>query len=357
MKFNITLARNFSVSQILRNEVKRNKSPSVQYLFFDNNDIIDSFKGGFADIKNKLSSDVNTTYNAFSLTKTFTALSVLQLFERGKVDINNPVIEYLPSFPYGQEITINQLLNHTSGIPNPIPLSWIHLEAEHIAFNRNMFFDNVFNKYNQVNKKMVDKFSYSNLGYVILGQLIEKVSGMDYEEYVSENIFKKLLLEPKDLDFRIVDKEKHAKGYHKRISLSNFILGFFIDKNKFMEESESGWKPFKNFYVNGASYGGLIGRPEAFMRYIQELLKDDSSLISFNCKKRLFQENGNTGMCLSWFKGELNGVRYFCHSGGGGGYYSEMRIYPSIKKGSVIFFNRSGMSDERYLDKVDKFNI
>jgi hypothetical protein len=76
----------------------------------------------------------------------------------------------------------------------------------------------------------------------------------------------------------------------------------------------------------------------------------------------LFQENKtnknkNTGMCMSWFSGELNSVKYFAHAGGGGGYYCEIRIYPHIKMGSVIFFNRTGMSDERYLDKVDRFYI
>jgi len=64
-----------------------------------------------------------------------------------------------------------------------------------------------------------------------------------------------------------------------------------------------------------------------------------------------------TGMCLAWFSGELDGNRCFAHAGGGGGYYCEIRIYPDIKKGSAIFFNRTGMSDERFLDKTDRFLI
>lgn len=60
-------------------------------------------------------------------------------------------------------------------------------------------------------------------------------------------------------------------------------------------------------------------------------------------------------MCLGWFTGELNGIPYYAHAGGGGGYYCEIRIYPEEKIGSVIFFNRSGMSDEKFLDKVDRF--
>jgi hypothetical protein len=58
-------------------------------------------------------------------------------------------------------------------------------------------------------------------------------------------------------------------------------------------------------------------------------------------------------MCLSWFTGELKGKPYLTHVGGGGGYYCEMRIYRKLGLGSVIMFNRSGMKDERFLDKVD----
>ena len=62
-------------------------------------------------------------------------------------------------------------------------------------------------------------------------------------------------------------------------------------------------------------------------------------------------------MCLSWFSPHLNGVGYFAQAGGGGGYYCEIRIYPEQSLGSVIMFNRTGIKDERYLDKVDKHAI
>ncbi len=346
-----------SAKQILTYEIEKGKSPSVQYYFFNQDSVIDAFQMGFADIKHNKAPDNQTTYNAFSVTKTFTALAILQLNEKGIIDINNPVIEYLPDFSYGEKITVKHLLNHSAGIPNPIPLSWIHTDREHETFNSKDFFKSVFEKNNKVKFKPDYKFSYSNLGYVILGQIIEKVSGKRYKEYITENIIQKFTSNTNELTFNITDKNSHAKGYHKQMSFSNFILGFFIDKNKFMGNVEGKWRSFNNFYVNGASYGGLIGKPSAFVKYIQELLKDNSSLISQKYKQILFHENKNTGMCLSWFTGKLNGVRYFAHAGGGGGYYCEIRIYPDIKKGSVIFFNRTGMSDERYLDKVDKFYV
>ena len=125
-----------------------------------------------------------------------------------------------------------------------------------------------------------------------------------------------------------------------------------------MGKAEGKWKAFNNFYVNGTSYVGLIGTPDAFVNYIQDLLKSNNHLLSDSYKKMLFTENRNdksTGMCLSWFSGQLNGNKYYAHAGGGGGYYCEIRLYPDTGIGSVVFFNRTGMSDERFLDKLDKF--
>jgi CubicO group peptidase (beta-lactamase class C family) len=163
-----------------------------------------------------------------------------------------------------------------------------------------------------------------------------------------------------DLSFEIGDTGRYAKGYHKKNSFSGALLGLFIDKSKFMGKPEGKWRPFKFNYVNGASYGGLIGTPNAFVSYIQELLKPDSKLISGRCKKLMFTENitntgKTTGMCLAWFKGKLNGYNYFTHAGGGGGYCCEIRIYPELNLGSVIMFNRTGMKDDRFLNQLDKY--
>ena len=104
----------------------------------------------------------------------------------------------------------------------------------------------------------------------------------------------------------------------------NLLLAFFLDKSKFMGHAEGKWKPFKAFYINGSSYGGLIGTARSFQAYVQQLLRTNNSLINEECKKLLFTENHtndgrSTGMCLSWFCGQLNEKKYFAHPGGGGG--------------------------------------
>jgi len=350
------------IDNILIKQIEDNKTPSVQYIIFNKDSVIHKFQFGFSDIKNKRKSNESTTYNAYSVTKTFTALSILQLAEQNKLNIDHPVIKYLPEFCYSSEITIRHLMAHSAGIPNPIPISWIHLAEEHNSFDRNSFFSQIFIKNNKAKSQPNEKYAYSNLGYVVLGQIIEKVSGISYEDYVRLNILQPLNIKPNELDFTITDVNQHAKGYHKRYSFSNFILGFLIDKSKYVETAEGKWNSFKNSYVNGASYGGLIGTSNAFVVYLQELLKPNCKLIKDDYKKLFFTENLTnnnkaTGMCLSWFKGQLNGKQYLAHAGGGGGYYCEIRIYPDLGIGSVIMFNRTGMSDERYLDKLDKYYI
>lgn len=353
---------NYEIDQILTRQVEANKTPSVQYVIFNHDSLIHQFRLGYADIKNKLPVHESTTYHVYSVTKTITALAVLQLAGQNKIDLHQPVINYLPEFPYAAEITVQQLLTHSAGIPNPIPLSWIHLAAEHESFNRKAFFDPVFHKYKNTRSGPNEKYSYSNLGYVLLGELIEQVSGTGYEAYVKDNIIKPLKINSKELDFTIPEMSNHARGYQKRFSFSNLLLGMLLDRSKYMEQAEGKWLSFKNSYVNGASYGGLIGTAGAFVAYIRELLKPNSMLISDEYKKLLFSENITsnnkaTGMCLGWFSGQLNGIRYLTHAGGGGGYYCEIRIYPDQGIGSVILFNRTGMTDERFLDKLDKYII
>ncbi len=345
---------------VLKKLTDHQQTPSVQYLVFNNDSIIYSWSNGLADIAGHRTADPKTTCHAYSVTKTFTALAILQLAADGKMEIDDPVYRYLPEFSYGRQITVRNLLSHSSGIPNPIPLGWIHLADDHRNFNKHEFFERVTGDNSKVKFRPNEKFAYSNIGYMILGQIIEKVSEQPYEAYVEEQILKKL--SRKELAFQIPDSAVHATGYHKRWSISNAVLGLFIDRATFMDKSIDGWKPFNSFYVNDPAYGGLIGTPAGLMAYIQELLKEESDLIPSPYKKQLFTENilaggKASGMSLSWFTGELNGARYYTHAGGGGGYYVEIRIYPESGVGSVIMFNRSGMRDERFLDKTDGFFV
>ena len=349
-----------NIKSFLADQVSNHQTPSIQYYFFDTDSIIFGLSEGFKNIKSKEPVDSSTTYHLYSITKTFTALAVLQLAEAGKVELTKSVHDYLDDFPYTEKITIEQLLSHTAGIPNPLPLKWIHLATEHSRFERNQFFEEVFKDNPKLEFEPGTKFKYSNLGYVILGQLVERVSGQSLEDYIGENIIQRSNIAPSDLSFAI-DPSTHATGYHKWWSFGNAFFGLLIDKAKFMGKREGRWKPFNFFYNNGTAYGGMFGSPNGLIGYAQALLRNNSVLLGNKYKQKLFAEtsagNRSTGMALSWFTGMLKGNKYLAHAGGGGGYYVEIRIYPQLGVGSVIMYNRSGMTDERILDKADGFFI
>ena len=244
--------------KILLDEIKENRSPSVQYSIFTQNSIIKRYAFGFDNIEKRIEVSKSTTYNAYSVTKTFTALAILQLAQQGRLNIEDPIKDYLPYFPYNPSVKIKHVLSHSAGIPNPIPLAWIHLASENQEFSRDDFFKNIILKSKGNTSEPNVKFSYSNLGYVLLGQLIEKVSGARYEEYIQNNIIKALGIPANEMGFEICDDSQHATGYHKKNSVSDIILGFLIDKSKYRDRSGHVWIPFRSFYVNGPSYGGLI---------------------------------------------------------------------------------------------------
>ena len=347
-----------SARQVLTEQVVAARTPAVQYRFVGPDTVIFRHDEGLADVPRGVPVSSATTYNGFSVTKTFTAMAILQLAEQGALALDRPAAEYLPDFPYSSEITIRHLLTHSAGIPNPIPLSWIHLREEHSSFDRDEFFQALFERHRRTRASPNTRFGYSNLGYVLLGRIIEQVSGHNYEQYITENIVEPLGLSPEDLGFASYDTLQ-ATGYHRRNSFSYLMLGLFLNRSKYMEPAADGWHAFRPYYLNGAAYGGLIGTADGFARYVQALLDPASGLLSAESRQILFTENvlqggKPSGMSHSWFRGELDGHEYHAHAGGGGGYYAEVRIYPELHRGSVIFFNRSGMSDERFLDRVDR---
>lgn len=345
------------ISQYLDAQISEHKTPSVQYLFFDADSILVEYRKGVSNVHSSSPVTVSTRYHLYSVTKTFTALAVMQLAQEGKIDLKKAVISYLPEFPYDPAITVEQLLSHTSGIPNPLPLRWIHLASEHAGFDRDSFFVNIFKRHPTLDFAPGTRFKYTNLGYVVLGQLVEEVSGLPFEEYIGTNIIDRSGIDRKDLNFTI-DTTTHAVGYQKWFSFNNAVFTFLIDKEKFMGDREGGWKPFKPFYNNGVAYGGMFGTGQALVKYAQTLMKPASPLLSDEYKSTLFTEatvgGKGTGMANAWFTGVLNGHRYIAHAGGGGGYYVELRAYPELRVGSLVMFNRTGVKDERFLDKLDK---
>ena len=344
---------------ILQQQVSAHKTPGLHYAFFDAEKVLFEYSAGEADVEKGIAVDAQTAFYAFSMTKTFTATATMHLVAQGRLQLDDLVKSHLPAFELGDEMTVRHLLAHSSGLSNPLPIRWIHLVEEHETFEEDAFFRKVFQGLKKPSRKPNERFAYTNLGFVVLGQIIETVSGMPYKEYIRQYIIQPLGVSDQ-LGFERQPGWKVAGGYHRAFSFGNLLLGFLLDRAKFMGKKAKGWASFNPDYVNGPAYGGLIGRPAAFVAFAQDLIRSDSALLSPESRQEMFQENHlnngkASGMCLGWFCGKQDGIRFVTHAGGGGGYYCEMRIYPEKGLGSIIMTNRSGFSDERMIGAFDRF--
>ena len=161
---------------------------SGNVLVAENGSILYKKSVGFANIEKKILNGDSTRFCLASLSKVFTAVAVIQLKDQGKVKLDDPLCRFLPDFPY-TDITIRQLLSHTSGLPDfEIFQSYQKLDSSGPLSNKDLI--SALRKWGKVVAPPGSRWSYSSVGIGLLALMVEKVSGLTFQEYVSENIFK-----------------------------------------------------------------------------------------------------------------------------------------------------------------------
>jgi len=179
-------------------------------LVAENGKIIINKGYGYADLELDVKNQKETKYRIGSLTKQFTAAAVMQLAEQNKLKTEDKLSKYIPDYPRGDEIKIKNLLNHTSGI---------------FDYTKTQKFRDMMGKRIQL-KKVIDlfkdkdlifqpgqKYQYCNSNYVLLGYIIEQVSGLNYEEYLNKNIFNPLEMNNSGYAYHHKIIKKRASGY------------------------------------------------------------------------------------------------------------------------------------------------
>lgn len=342
------------LDQFVRSEV-----PGLQYIVVTSDRVLFEYAGGWADIQGQKAMSVDTTLMAYSMTKTFTAVAILQLAERRELSLDDLIDHYLPTNPYhGHGITLRQLLNHTSGIPSPIPLRWVHLAEEDSSFSEAEALATVLRANPNLAFEPGKKFVYSNIGYWLLGKVVEQVTRQPYSAYVRANILLPLGLAAQEMDFVIPDESRQAHGYLAKYSFINLVKGFVID-SKFLGNYEGNWLQLKSHYLNGPSFGGLIGTARGFSLFLQDQLRTESVLFRLETKRLLeTQQTDSAGrsirMTLGWHIGETDGTEYLFKEGGGGGFHSEMRIYRTKGIASIVMVNSTEFNSTKFLNRVDR---
>lgn len=332
--------------------------PGLQYVVVSADELVFSHAAGWADIASGRRMTPHTTMMAFSMTKTLTAAAVLQLVEKGAIALDDKLDAFVPDTPYaGRGITIRQLISHTSGIPNPIPLRWVHLAEDEPTFDEAAALASVLKANPELASAPGERYAYSNIGYWLLGKVIEAASGQRYTDYMRTHVVEPLGLAG-EMDFVIGQPDRHASGYLARWSVTNLIKGFVTD-SAFWGEYAGDWLRIRNHHLDGPAFGGLVGTATSFGRFLQDQLAPSSVLFDDETRT-LFesQQKSSSGelvpMTLGWHIGEADGTRYLFKEGGGGGFHAEMRLYPESGLGTVVMVSNTDFDSTSFLNRVDR---
>lgn len=170
---------------------------------------------------------VDNVFQLGSMTKQFTAVAILMLEQQGKLSVGDPLSKYIPDYPNGSKITIHHLLTHTSGIKDFTKMKSLGDIAQKEMTPKMMV--NFF-KDEPVDFAPGEKFDYNNSGYVLLGYLIELVSGEKYEDYIGKHIFDKVGMTRSCYasDRKVI--KGRAYGYHKKESgyVNKTVINFSV---------------------------------------------------------------------------------------------------------------------------------
>ncbi|MDP4182606.1 MAG: serine hydrolase domain-containing protein [Bacillota bacterium] len=252
---------------------------------------------GFSDIEQKTLNTSETRFLIGSLAKQFTGMAIMQLVERGMLNVDDKIIKYIDGFPEGNKITIQHLLTHTSGLERDIKFDPI---PSPLPTNQNEAIELIKSSY-QINLLFTpgESFSYSNLGYELLGYIIEKVSGMSYKDYLEKNIFTPLNMTNTGFGYDRYSNKLLALGYNLKKEC--------LIKDKFIDLT----------LESGAA--GIYSTVEDLYKWDRSLYKN--KLVSKKSMENIFN-GGKFKYGYGWYIESDNGQRIYKHTGLEGGFYS-----------------------------------
>jgi len=263
-----------------------------------------------------------------SITKQFTSVAILMLMEQGKLSLDDPLSKYIVDYPKGNQVSIHHLLNHTSGIksytdgPGLMQLARTDMTPMEII---NSFKDS------PMDFEPGEKYAYNNSAYILLGYIIEEVSGLSYEDFIQKNIFDKL-------------------------GMKNSYYG---SRSRIIPNRASGYQPFGESYQN-AEYlsmslpyaaGSLMSTVDDMFLWSKAI--HHNTLISEKSKQLAFTNNTlndrkHINYGYGWGINELVGVNTIEHTGGifgfttSGIYVAEENIY------SIVLTNDNSKGPEPF---------
>jgi CubicO group peptidase (beta-lactamase class C family) len=289
-------------------------------------------------------SSTETGFHIFSVTKIYTSMHILQLQEKGVLSIDDQIQEYLPWIPYSASIA--ELLSHTGGIPNPIWGNYYIHFSDQTMESRRIQIQKIVAEHEQKKK---GKVMYSNLGFAILGVLMEEVTGKSYEELFKENIADVLALT--QTGFSSEDVSNKTDSFISKNPITKILFNMVMEEVSFTEEQD--WVRMRSDYIfDLPAHGGLISSPSDLAVFCRAIINQDSRLLNEESWKLWFTQHsqGSGSYSLGWRIETLGDEQIFTHHGGAMGKSAVIRFYPQR---NIVSYALTNVLDTSRLTKRD----
>ncbi|MEO1518171.1 MAG: serine hydrolase domain-containing protein [Bacteroidota bacterium] len=303
-------------------------------LIAENGEVIFEKSFGLADEAAKRKLNPESIFELASVSKQFTAMGIVQLAKQNKLQYEDSLSQYIPELSHYKGITIAHLLVHTSGLPDYMDLAEEHWDSTKIATNEDMI------KLFQIQKPPVlfspnEAYAYSNTGYMLLGTIIERVSGKSFGEFLKENIFA-----PLGMNNTLVYRRRYAPR-----KIDNYASAYlYSDQHGRKMLPDSMASQSYVIYLDGIVGDGMVNST------VGDLLKWDralytNKLVNEMDKQAIFRsyytaDSSQTDYGFGWDIGSLKVYgKVVEHSGGWAGYYTHIERHLDNDKTIIVLQN------------------
>jgi CubicO group peptidase (beta-lactamase class C family) len=327
-----------SIDVFVQNQMRKRKIPGLQLAIIRHRKIVKTGNYGLANLQDSIPVSDKTVFTNNSITKAFTGVAILQLVEAGKLKLDSPISEYLTDLPdTWKRVTVQQLLSHTSGLPDIVD------EEESVMIADDP--DEAWQKVLQMPGDFTpgEKFSYNQTNYLLLGRIIDKLSGMPFQEFITKEQLEKVgMPETAQSGFgatKTIVAHAACSYQYQRGKLSNMFFSF------------------PSFLQTAAGMSSTAKEMADWIIALQnmQLLKQSSSLTALWTPAIL--NNGETGGFSNLLNGYAAGwpvVKRAEHPAvapvGGGS--SAVFVYPNDDLSIIVLTNLSGGSPEVFMDEL-----
>jgi len=326
-----------SVREFVKRQLTERRLPSISVAVARDGKIIWEEAFGWADTEKRVPATPHTMYSLASISKPITATGLMILKERGRIELDRPINEYLSEAKVAvrvgnpADVTVRRVANHTSGLP--LHYQFFYVDESYRAPSR----DETIRRYGNCVTAPGERYQYSNLGYGILDHVITRVSGRSYADFMREEVFAPLGL-------------KHT----------SVNIGPGLEKYQaFRYNTDGSPIPFYDFDHPGGSavYSSAHDLVRFGMFHLKNHLSDQKAILKDETidemQKATVEMGPNTGYGIGWVTtSSPGGRRRVEHSGGMGGVSTLLRLYPAEKLAIVVLGNAGSNLPSQVMEQI-----